>query len=241
MLCYTTLYNIVQYNISSVRLHQNTCKIKSQKVSIILHCVAESAFPFQDLLDKYLCRWGFVLKLNANVNQKYHHHLAIISCSSSSSSSPLAFTMSSTEAPPSPSNDPKEESYKKWMIASPSTARWTREWSRTYLLACAAGLLVDPLFLYALSISGSMMCLFLDGWFAIAVTVLRCMVDCMHVCNIWVQLKMACGGVLEERESSGEEKCEKGLLKSLYVRSKNGLILDLFVIFPILQVRILHF
>jgi cyclic nucleotide gated channel, plant len=146
--------------------------------------------------------------------------------------------MSSIEAPPSPSNDPKGENYKKW-ITSPTTARWAREWNRTYLLACAAGLLVDPLFLYSLSISGPMMCLFTDGWFTIAVTVLRSMVDCVHVCNIWVQLRTACGGVVEGRESSGvEQKCEKGLLKSLYVRSKNGLILDLFVILPIIQVKI---
>nr|CAD1841179.1 unnamed protein product [Ananas comosus var. bracteatus] len=33
-------------------------------------------------------------------------------------------------------------------------AKWIREWNRFYLLACAAGLMVDPLFLYALSISG---------------------------------------------------------------------------------------
>ncbi|KAJ3704680.1 hypothetical protein LUZ61_008385 [Rhynchospora tenuis] len=140
----------------------------------------------------------------------------------------------SSEAPPSLFDEPKEEYHKRW-ITSPTTARWAREWSRVYLLACAAGLLVDPLFLYALSISGPMMCLFLDGWFAIAVTVLRCLVDCMHVCNIWVQLRTACGGVEEAESESGDAKNEKGLSKSLYVRSKNGFILDLFVIFPVLQ------
>ncbi|KAJ4761289.1 hypothetical protein LUZ62_071664 [Rhynchospora pubera] len=139
----------------------------------------------------------------------------------------------SSEVPQSLFDESKEEYHKRW-ITSPTTSRWAREWSRVYLLACAAGLLVDPLFLYALSVSGPMMCLFLDGWFTIAVTVLRCMVDCMHVCNIWLQLRMACGRVEEERET-GEEKCEKGLLKSLYVRSKNGFVLDLFVIFPVLQ------
>lgn len=118
-------------------------------------------------------------------------------------------------------------------------AKWVREWNRAYLLACAAGLIVDPLFLYTLSVSGPLMCLFIDGWFAITVTVLRCMVDTMHMWNIWLQLKLARAAV---RRSDGEEdggarKGQQGAAVLAYFKSKKGFFLDLFVILPVMQVR----
>lgn len=124
-------------------------------------------------------------------------------------------------------------------------AKWIREWNRFYLLACAAGLMVDPLFLYALSISGPLMCVFVDGWFTATVTVLRCMVDAMHVWNIWVQLRMARGeprgaaaGADAEMEVGGTAKGRARAAQSTsYVKSKKGLVLDLFVILPVLQVN----
>ncbi|GMN63122.1 hypothetical protein TIFTF001_032189, partial [Ficus carica] len=70
-------------------------------------------------------------------------------------------------------------------------AKWVQEWNRVFLLVCATGLFVDPLFFYALSISDTCTCLFVDGWFAVTVTVLRCMTDALHVWNMWLQLKMA--------------------------------------------------
>ncbi|KAK3199282.1 hypothetical protein Dsin_022697 [Dipteronia sinensis] len=70
-------------------------------------------------------------------------------------------------------------------------AKWVQEWNRVFLLVCATGLFVDPLFFYVLSVSESHMCLFVDGWFAITVTALRCMTDVLHVWNMWLQLKMA--------------------------------------------------
>ncbi|XP_008812641.2 cyclic nucleotide-gated ion channel 4 [Phoenix dactylifera] len=128
----------------------------------------------------------------------------------------------------------------RWIVgwALDPRAKWVREWNRAYLFACAAGLIVDPLFLYALSVSGPLMCVFIDGWFAITVTVLRCMVDTMHVWNIWLQLKMACGAV---RRSDGEEdggarKGQHGAALLPYFKSKKGFFLDLFVILPVMQV-----
>ncbi|GJN17472.1 hypothetical protein PR202_gb04539 [Eleusine coracana subsp. coracana] len=68
-------------------------------------------------------------------------------------------------------------------------AAW--EWERAYLLACAAGLMVDPLFLYAACVSGPLMCVFLDAWFAAAVTALRCAVDAAHAWNLVLRLRDA--------------------------------------------------
>ncbi|KAJ3677263.1 hypothetical protein LUZ60_002987 [Juncus effusus] len=139
---------------------------------------------------------------------------------------------------PSEEESSSHDSKERWAISSPTTTKWACEWNRAYLLACAAGLMIDPLFLYAVSLSGPLMCLFIDGWLTMMVTILRCMVDMMHVWNVWMQVRIACGGLVEEGKSCvEEEKREKlGFLKSLYVRSKNGLVLDLFVILPIMQI-----
>ncbi|XP_048562374.1 cyclic nucleotide-gated ion channel 4-like [Triticum urartu] len=121
-------------------------------------------------------------------------------------------------------------------------ARWAREWDRAYLLACAAGLMVDPLFLYAVSVSGPLMCVFLDGWFAAAVTALRCMVDALHAWNLLLRLRTACapGEEKEEDDADADEEAQRvggGAAPARLPRSKKGgLLLDVFVILPVMQV-----
>ncbi|RWV88441.1 hypothetical protein GW17_00049467, partial [Ensete ventricosum] len=125
----------------------------------------------------------------------------------------------------------------RWLFgwALDPCTKWVREWNRIYLLACALGLMVDPLFFYTLSVSGALKCVFVDGWFAVTVTALRCMIDGMHVWNIWLQLKMAYGA----KRSEGEEEGEKGgggNFMPIYVKSKRGFFLDLFVVLPVMQI-----
>ena len=134
-------------------------------------------------------------------------------------------------------------------------ARWVREWNRAYLLACAAGLMVDPFFLYTVSVSGPLMCLFLDGWLAAAVTALRCAVDAMHVWNVATQLRLWCAAERNKRAVDGgspgdeeqqaaaaeeedeEEGAEAAQKLPADARSKKALMLDFFVILPVMQVR----
>ncbi|KAL6999434.1 Cyclic nucleotide-gated ion channel 4 [Sarracenia purpurea var. burkii] len=118
-------------------------------------------------------------------------------------------------------------------------APWVQEWNRVFLLVCAAGLFVDPLFFYALSISDTCMCLFVDGWFAITVTVLRCMTDALHVWNMWLQLKMnklsyavAAGG--SHRTPPHAKTARAAALR--YLKARKGFFFDLFVILPLPQV-----
>ncbi|KAG0500704.1 hypothetical protein HPP92_000776 [Vanilla planifolia] len=122
---------------------------------------------------------------------------------------------------------------------------WGQEWSRAYLLVCVAGLIVDPLFFYSLSISGPLMCVFIDGWFAITVTVLRCMTDVIHVWNTYLQFKAACCRRRKhhEMDTISEEDSKVGKPQSVvpapphdYLKSKKGLILDLFIVLPIMQI-----
>ncbi|BBH01854.1 cyclic nucleotide-gated cation channel 4 [Prunus dulcis] len=124
-------------------------------------------------------------------------------------------------------------------------AKWVQEWNRVFLLVCATGLIIDPLFFYALSISSNCMCLFVDGWLAITVTVLRCMTDVLHVWNMWLQLKMAkrysftamVGGAgMEGGGANGLRDTSARSVALKYLRSKKGFFFDLFVILPIPQI-----
>ncbi|KAK8918403.1 Cyclic nucleotide-gated ion channel 4 [Platanthera zijinensis] len=120
------------------------------------------------------------------------------------------------------------------------TSRWAQDWNRAYLLACAAGLIVDPLFFYSFSISGPLMCVFIDGWFAITITVLRCMTDSVHVWNTWLQLKAACSHRRRLKLAGEDDEAGKPLTMAPprrgYLMSKKGFLLDLFVILPIMQI-----
>lgn len=116
-------------------------------------------------------------------------------------------------------------------------ARWVQEWNRVFLLVCATGLFVDPLFFYALSISDTCMCLFIDGWFAITVTVLRCMTDALHVWNMWLHLKMAKRSFAVEG-TTGLRDTNARSVALHYLKGKKGFLFDLFVILPLPQVRI---
>ncbi|KAG4968932.1 cyclic nucleotide-gated ion channel 4-like [Glycine soja] len=119
--------------------------------------------------------------------------------------------------------------------------KWVQEWNRVFLLVCATGLFVDPLFFYALSISDTCMCLFVDGWLVITVTALRCMTDALHVWNMWLEFKMA------KRSSSfigrdtnasggGGGGGGGGGYALRYLKAKRGFFFDLFVILPIPQI-----
>ncbi|KAI3427529.1 Cyclic nucleotide-binding domain-containing protein [Psidium guajava] len=125
-------------------------------------------------------------------------------------------------------------------------SKWVQEWSRVFLLVCATGLFVDPLFFYALSISDTCMCLFVDGWFAITVTVLRCMTDVLHVWNIWLSLKTAklhfsphAASVSSRASGGGRGKLHDASQRAVslqYLKARKGLFFDLFVILPLPQV-----
>ncbi|KAH8518524.1 hypothetical protein H0E87_000390 [Populus deltoides] len=119
--------------------------------------------------------------------------------------------------------------------------KWVQEWNRVFLLVCATGLFVDPLFFYVLSISDTCMCLFVDGWFAITVTALRCMTDVLYLWNMWLQLKIAkrphgggeSGGDGERGGSRVAGPCSSALR---YLKAKKGFFFDLFVILPLPQI-----
>ncbi|GAB2284580.1 Cyclic nucleotide-gated ion channel 4 [Dionaea muscipula] len=117
-------------------------------------------------------------------------------------------------------------------------ASWVREWNRVILLVCTMGLFVDPLFFYVLSISDTYLCLFIDGWFAITMTVLRCMMDALHVWNMWLQLKMARHpyGAGRDGTVAGNNHGNGRPAALRYLKAKKGFFFDFFVILPLPQV-----
>lgn len=110
-----------------------------------------------------------------------------------------------------------------------------QEWNRVFLLVCAAGLVIDPLFFYSLSISAGRLCLFVDGWFGVAVTVLRCTADLVQLVNVYLQLAAGSG----DAHSTSPPSAIDGAPKARgYLRSKTGFLLDLFIVLPVPQVII---
>ncbi|KAI3708464.1 hypothetical protein L2E82_37634 [Cichorium intybus] len=108
-------------------------------------------------------------------------------------------------------------------------------WEQVYLLACITGMFIDPLFFYTLSISDSWMCVFIDGWFAITVTVVRCMTDVLHVANMWLQFEWN----RWSRYDVGlrrDDRVSCNVSDRVLSQAAKAFLFDLFVILPIPQV-----
>lgn len=58
------------------------------------------------------------------------------------------------------------------------------DWNRVLLVICSGGLFVEPLFLYSLSISHACTCVFVDAWYALTLTILRCIIDAFYFLNL---------------------------------------------------------
>ncbi|XP_057797932.1 cyclic nucleotide-gated ion channel 4-like [Salvia miltiorrhiza] len=124
----------------------------------------------------------------------------------------------------------RRREWRFWGKVLDPRATWVQEWNRLFLLVCAVGLFVDPLFFYTLSISESCMCLFVDGWFAVTVTVLRCMIDALHLWNVWLQFKM--------NRCPDRRMHDPATVALKYFKSRKGFTFDLFVILPLPQIVI---
>ncbi|KAJ9535309.1 hypothetical protein OSB04_un001584 [Centaurea solstitialis] len=114
---------------------------------------------------------------------------------------------------------------------------WIQDWNRVFLLVCATGLFIDPLFFYTFSISEACMCVFLDGWFAVTVTALRCVTDALHVWNMWLRFKMSRWWHHHRRRRMSHDDGGVARTKAarIITKAKKGFFFDLFVILPIPQ------
>ncbi|KAL0310217.1 UNVERIFIED_CONTAM: Cyclic nucleotide-gated ion channel 2 [Sesamum calycinum] len=130
---------------------------------------------------------------------------------------------------------PKNRNSFRSRVLDPRSKRVQR-WNRALLLARGMALAVDPLFFYALSIGrGGSPCLYMDGWLAAVVTVLRTCLDAVHLCHMWLQFRLA----YVSRESlvvgCGKLVWDARAIAAHYLRSVKGFWFDAFVILPIPQ------
>eukprot|EP00262_Sarcandra_glabra_P013483 TRINITY_DN3742_c2_g1_i4.p1 TRINITY_DN3742_c2_g1~~TRINITY_DN3742_c2_g1_i4.p1 ORF type:complete len:419 (-),score=-13.95 TRINITY_DN3742_c2_g1_i4:38-1243(-) len=142
-----------------------------------------------------------------------------------------------SDGPQETPHHPVEDS-RRWIfgrVLDPRSKR-VKRWNRTFLLARAVALAVDPLFFYALSIGrDGAPCLYMDGGLAAAVTVLRTCADAIHVWHVWLQLRLA----YVSRESlvvgCGKLVWDARTVAAHYLRSVKGFWFDAFVILPVPQ------
>lgn len=106
-----------------------------------------------------------------------------------------------------------------------------KRWDQVYVLICFTGLFIDPLFFYAFSVSEPCMCVFVDGWFAVTVTVVRCMTDILHVANMWWRYDVG----VRRHDRKPCNVAEWVLTVAL-----KGFLFDFFVILPIPQVYVYY-
>ncbi|GMN42160.1 hypothetical protein TIFTF001_011374 [Ficus carica] len=121
-------------------------------------------------------------------------------------------------------------------VLDPRSKR-VQKWNRAFLLARGMALAVDPLFFYALSIGrGGTPCLYMDGVLAAVVTVLRTLVDAVHLCHLWLQFRLAYVSRDSLVVGCGKLVWDASAIASHYVRSFKGFWFDAFVILPVPQV-----
>lgn len=117
-------------------------------------------------------------------------------------------------------------------------ARSTQRLNKCFLISRALSLAVDPPFFYGLLINMEHSCVYVDGLFAILMTILRTTIDAMQLLNIWLQFKLA----YVSRESlvlgRGSLVWDARQIALHYLRPGGGFWFDLFVILPIPQVVI---
>ncbi|XP_054804277.1 cyclic nucleotide-gated ion channel 2-like [Prosopis cineraria] len=120
-------------------------------------------------------------------------------------------------------------------VLDPRSKR-VQSWNRALLLARGLALAVDPLFFYALSIGrDGTPCLYMDGSLAAIVTVLRTLVDVVHVIHMWLQFRLAYVSKESMVVGCGKLVWDARAIAAHYLRSFRGFWFDAFVIIPVPQ------
>lgn len=114
------------------------------------------------------------------------------------------------------------------LLGSSSKMSWLRDWDRVFPLISALCLFIDPTFFYTLSVNEDGMCFFIDGWFALGLSLLRSVTDGLHIWNIWRQYRSS-------SSVHGVRKIYGGLALQNF-KGKMDFFLYVFGILPLPQV-----
>lgn len=133
---------------------------------------------------------------------------------------------------------PIQKKNRRWVFGAVQDPRRKviRKLNQSFLLARSISLAVDPLFFYVLAIRKENACVYMDGTFAIFVTLLRTASDALHLLHIWLQLKLAYVSKESLIVGRGSLVWDAHEIALHYLRPGGGFWFDLFVILPIPQV-----
>ncbi|KAL8124628.1 cyclic nucleotide-gated ion channel 2-like [Apium graveolens] len=138
--------------------------------------------------------------------------------------------------PVDPSPDNTTGKNKKSNIFDPRKPNIKRL-NRFLILSRGVSLAIDPLFLIAVSASGGdKPCIYLDGAMLAFATVLRTVLDVIHMVHIWFKFRMSYVSKESLVIGSGKLVWDTHSIANNYVRSLKGFWFDLFVILPAPQV-----
>ncbi len=111
-----------------------------------------------------------------------------------------------------------------------------RRYNRWLLISCVVGVAVDPLFLSVLAIHPQLACLYVQKGYALAVLLLRGLVDTMYLWHMWLQLKLAYVSKKSLFLGRGELVWDPRQIAWHYLRPLRRFWFDVFVILPVPQV-----
>ncbi|XP_017222417.1 cyclic nucleotide-gated ion channel 2 [Daucus carota subsp. sativus] len=108
--------------------------------------------------------------------------------------------------------------------------------NRFTVLSRGAALAIDPLFLFAITVSPSPKpCIYIDGTMLLFATLLRTFVDLLHGMHLWLKFRMAYVAKESLVSGSGVLVWDSRAVVKQYVGSPKGFWFDLFVILPVPQ------
>ncbi|KAH9553090.1 hypothetical protein CY35_09G101200 [Sphagnum magellanicum] len=142
-------------------------------------------------------------------------------------------------------NDPTSSKIKRkpptWLFGTVLNPRSSsiRRYNRWLLISCVVGVAVDPLFLSVLAIHPQLACLYVQKGYALAVLLLRGLVDTMYLWHMWLQLKLAYVSKKSLFLGRGELVWDPRQIAWHYLRPLRRFWFDVFVILPVPQVMVL--
>ncbi|KAJ7974842.1 putative Cyclic nucleotide-gated ion channel [Quillaja saponaria] len=112
-------------------------------------------------------------------------------------------------------------------------SKHVRRWNRAVLLARGMALVVDPLFFYVVTLSGSgSPCFYMDYMLAVIFTVARTCVDLVHLFHLLLQFRLAYVSSESLVVGCGKLVWDARAVASHNLRSLRGFWFDAFVILP---------
>eukprot|EP00850_Spirogloea_muscicola_P020735 SM000225S07014 [mRNA] locus=s225:9831:21645:- [translate_table: standard] len=122
-------------------------------------------------------------------------------------------------------------------VIDPRRAPWP-SWNRLLLISCGLSISVDPLHFFLLAIDRRYLCIYIQGYFAVVITVLRSLTDLIYLAHVALSLRTGYVSAESMVVGWGELVVDARRIAAHYLRWRGGFWLDLFVLLPIPQLAL---